>query len=202
MTPVYKFSASSGLVGARTNFRSMLAGNTTWNPWEPQGAMDALATVTVPSGGLASIQFAAIPTGYKHLQVRSIHGHASAGTNYLGLTFNGVGGSSYSGHVLWGNGSTAGANAGNGASASSIFAGTASTTTTAYGASIIDILDYASVSKFKTTRHLAGIESNTTNSGIELISGLFMSTNPITSLTITGSIAFSQHSTFSLYGVK
>ena len=35
------------------------------------GNYDALATVTVPSGGLSSITFAGIPTtGYSHLQIR------------------------------------------------------------------------------------------------------------------------------------
>lgn len=197
---IYKMSNAGGFKSL-TRYYDMLAGNTTWSPWEPQGAYDALATVTVPSGGAASITFAGIPTGYKHLQLRNIHGHASAGTNYMNLTFNGVGGTSYSGHVLFGNGSSAGANAGNGASASSIFAGTASVSTTAYGASIMDILDYADTSKFKTTRHFVGVDSNGSG-GIELISGLFMSTNAITSLTITGSIAFSQYSQFALFGVK
>ena len=38
----------------------------------PVGAYDALATVTVGSGGVSSITFAGIPTGYKHLQIRQI----------------------------------------------------------------------------------------------------------------------------------
>jgi molecular chaperone HtpG len=48
MTPILGIIASS--------FRSAAG---------PDGAYDALATVTVPSGGLASITFAAIPNTYK-----------------------------------------------------------------------------------------------------------------------------------------
>jgi hypothetical protein len=165
------------------------------------GAYESISTVTVGSGGSSTITFSSIPSTYKHLQLRSIHGTSSAGTNYMNLAFNGVGGTSYSSHTLYGNGSTAGANAGNGASASSIFAGTASVSTTAFGASIMDFLDYANTNKYKTTRHLVGIDSNGTG-GVELISGLFMSTNAITSFTITGSIAFAQYSSFALYGIK
>jgi hypothetical protein len=33
------------------------------------GSYDALAAITVPSGGLSSISFAGIPTGYRQLQL-------------------------------------------------------------------------------------------------------------------------------------
>ena len=35
----------------------------------PYGAYDSLATVTVPSGGVASVTFAGIPSGYQHLHI-------------------------------------------------------------------------------------------------------------------------------------
>jgi len=62
------------------------------NTFTLTGAMDALATVTVPSGGVSSITFSALPqTGYSHLQLRSFilsSSTASSGT----LLLNGTGG--------------------------------------------------------------------------------------------------------------
>ena len=54
------------------------------------GSYDALATVTVPSGGVSSITFSAIPqTGYSHLQLRTMvrSSDATSLTNLTG-TFN------------------------------------------------------------------------------------------------------------------
>ena len=77
----------------------------------PQGAYDALATVTVPSGGVASIEFAGIPTGYKHLQLRLLTRTNRADTNdFMTIRFNGDSGSNYAYHSLYGNGASAGAN--------------------------------------------------------------------------------------------
>jgi hypothetical protein len=179
-------------------FASQISGHL----WAPSGAYDSIATVTVGAGGASSIAFSSIPSTYTHLQIRGILGVASAGTtNYLQMTYNGVGGTSYSGHVLFGNGSSAGANAGNGASSSSIFAGSVSNATTTFGGVVVDILDYANTSKYKTSRHLVGMDSNGSGS-MELISGLFMNTSAISSITFTGSTNFPQYSTLALYGIK
>lgn len=165
---------------------------------------ESLQTVTVGAGGAASISFTSIPSDYKHLQIRGILGvTGSATTNYVNLTFNGVGGTSYSGHVLFGNGSVAGANSGNGASAAAIFTGTASSAPTSFSSFIVDVLDYSNTSKYKTSRALVGFDTNgSSSSSVELTSGLFMSTNAISSMTFTGSTNFPQYSTLALYGIK
>lgn len=173
--------------------------------WAPSGAYDALATVTVPSGGASSIEFVGIPSGYKHLQVRATLKSNTTGVLYMNYTFNGVGGTSYSSHYLFGNGSTAGANAGNGASASSMYLNEFPTTsnTNMFGVFVLDILDYANTTKNKTTRALGGNDKN--GSGVvALSSGLFMSTNPITSIEFTpqSSAGIGQFSSFALYGVR
>jgi hypothetical protein len=166
------------------------------------GSYDALATATIPSGGLASITFAGIPTGYKHLQIRAI-GRASAVATNWSMTFNGDTNNAnyYSRHLMYADGSTV----------ASVFNQTlvgitggslAPTVTSLSSPNIIDLLDYADVSKNKTVRYLAGYDNN--GSGIILLgSGLWINTAAISNIVIAsygGTIA--ENSQFALYGVK
>jgi hypothetical protein len=160
-----------------------------------QGSYDALATVTVPSGGTSTITFSGLPTTYKHLQLR---GDVITGTlGWVTLRFNGDSGSNYSFHELRGDGSTASANQVAPASAYQSFLHN-----TTVGSGIIDILDYTNINKNKTARTLGGYDAN--GSGyISMTSGVWINTNAINSITITSSTStFSQYSTFSLYGVR
>jgi hypothetical protein len=155
---------------------------------EPVGSYDALASIIVPSGGLASITFAGIPTGYQHLQVRM--------SNTVGATirFNGdTTGSNYRYHVLFGNGSSAGS----GTDPNNAYSPADGTNGTA--TEILDILDYANTSKNKTLRGLGGWEGNGSGT-VWLVSNLWMSTAAINSFVLTAS--FPANSRFSLYGVK
>ena len=166
---------------------------------------ESISTVTVGSGGQSSVTFSSIPSTYKHLQVRALLKSNTTSVAYVDYTFNGVGGSSYSSHYLFGNGSTAGANAGNGSSASSMYLNEFPTTSNSniFGAFILDILDYADTTKNKTTRAIGGNDKN--GSGVvALSSGLFMSTNAISSITFTpqSSAGVGQYSSFALYGIK
>ena len=71
-----------------------------------------------------------------------------------------------------------------------------------FGAGVIDILDYANTSKYKTMRSLSGFEDNS-NGQIWLISGLWMSTSAVTSITIAPTTSpILQYSSFALYGIK
>ena len=79
--------------------------------WEPQGAYDSLATVTVPSGGVASVTFAGIPSGYKHLQIRALYKVNNTNSGSSRITYNGDSGNNYSSHYLIGDGSSASAGA-------------------------------------------------------------------------------------------
>lgn len=203
--------SNAGGMSTVTRYVDMLAGNTTWNPWEPAGAYDALATVTVPSGGAASVEFAGIPTGYKHLQIRGIGRSTAAGTatNSIFMRFNGdTTASNYYAHRLLGE------NTGTYAQSSQAVAGIdfigqwplASSTASAFGAAVIDILDYASTSKNKTTRSLNGAEGNNTSvTDIALSSGVWFNSstaiNTITFLPFNGS-NFAEFSQFALFGVK
>ena len=172
--------------------------------WAPEGAYDALATVTVPSGGAASIEFVGIPTGYKHLQIRGIAKSTGGGTEDFNMQLNGVT-SGYALHSLYAN-VPPNAAASSGTSQSAIvqpfnFA-PYSGATSIFGAVIYDILDYANVNKYKTVRTFGGTDLN--GSGIiGLYSGLFQSTSAITSIKLYAtSNNLAQYSQFALYGVK
>jgi hypothetical protein len=179
------------------------------NLWQPEGAYDSLATVTVPSGGVATITFAGIPTGYKHLQLRALArtNRASATGDYFNMNFNSDSGSNYTGHYLYGNGTTAYSGA-NGASITTAYlvnATAAGATANSFAANIVDFLDYSNTSKNKTMRSLIGIQNN--GSGDESInfnSALWMSTAAINTITITSGTGstIQQYSSFALYGVK
>ena len=197
---IYKMSNAGGMATIQ-RYTDMLAGNAVWNPWEPDGAYDALATVTVPSGGLSSITFAGIPNTYKHLQIR---GSLLNGRDVGLLRFNGdATAGRYVEHGLRGNGSTASAYAQT-SSRTAIQLDTAVSNSTSPYTFIIDVLDYTSTTKNKTVRVLNGFDTNG-GGQISLISGLYFpaTIESITSASIVaGSGTFAINSTLSLYGVK
>lgn len=171
----------------------------------PESGYDALATVTL-SATTASVSFAGIPSGYKHLQLRILgRGDRAAGGVSVNMQFNGdTNTANYYSHYIEGNGSTAYA----GAAANVIYIydlAAASSTTNVFGAQIIDILDYTNTNKNKTVRGLSGWDNNSAspNGQIALQSGLWSSTAAITSINLTPfSGNFIANSSFALYGVK
>ena len=174
------------------------------NLWQPQGAYDALATITVPSGGVASITFAAIPTGYKHLQLRVLARgtNASSSVDVL-IRYNGSTSTYYRGHQLYGEGSSAFSSA-DSATASGYAAYVPGSTNTAnvFGAAVIDVLDYTNTNKNKVSRSLTGYDSNT-NGLVLLRSSLWQTTSAVNQIEFVCSAGnFAQHSQFTLYGVK
>jgi hypothetical protein len=166
----------------------------------PYGAYDSLATVTL-SASTASITFAGIPSGYKHLQIRVF---ASPTTADVFMRFNGDGTTTnYSRHYLYGDGGGGAAAEGGVYNDPNLSVGYYSTTSGIFGASVVDVLDYASTSKNKVIRALSGGDAN--GSGLMVLySGSRNLTNAITSITIfpTGAGDFREHSSFALYGVR
>jgi len=167
---------------------------------------ESIATVTVGAGGSSSISFSSIPSTYKHLQVRILaRSSYAAATDYLYFKPNSDNTASKVYHRLYGDGSSA--SAGNYGASYFAFSGTfagASATSGIFGVSVIDILDYANTSKYKTFRTLEGYDANGSGE-INFISNLWMDTSAINSLTFNfndngGNIA--QYSSFALYGVK
>lgn len=169
--------------------------------WAPNGAYDALATVTVGSA-VSEVIFSGIPQGYKHLQIRLIGRQSSGGTSIDNCTMqvNGVTSASYASHFLRGNGSTATGTGYANLTNWSMTWWAPQTNSGAFGAGIIDILDYASNTKTKTFRGLSGVDCNGSGE-LTLASGLFNSTDPITSIRLFGA-TFGTNTQFALYGVK
>ena len=163
--------------------------------WEPAGAYDALATVTLTSG--APVIFTNIPTTYKHLQIRGTTPIAT----WINLLVNGdTSITSYSYHEIRGNGSSA--TAGGSGSADALLAlGAGSTHPTTF---ITDVLDYTSTNKYKTFRTLYGSDQNGSGNIGFTSNAYYGNTNAVTSL------GFYQYrganlavgTTISLYGVK
>jgi hypothetical protein len=175
------------------------------------GDFESIATVTVGSGGAASMVLDNIPSGYQHLQVRWI-GQSNRGTyatDNLWIRVNGDTGSNYAYHELRGDGASAGAFAG-ATQTKQYVSGVVGTTqqTSNFGAGIIDILDYTSTSKNKTLRVLAGKDNNGTYASVggyvQVASGLYFATPAaVTSVTLIAENGnWQQHSTAALFGVK
>ena len=166
------------------------------------GSYESIATVLVGSGGSSSISFTSIPSTYKHLQIRAMASTSSSTASYF--IFNSDTGSNYARHMLQGNGSSANAYAGS-SQTSMWFISDINTSPYVAGA-VVDILDYTSTSKNKTTRSLSGVDNNNTsgNNAIIFASGLWMNNttavNSISIFPLTGT--FQQYSSFALYGIK
>lgn len=165
----------------------------------PFGAYDALATVIVPSGGLASLTFAGIPAGYKSIEIRF---NCIVGAD-LNVRFNGDATTTYPYHFMYGAGTTP-------TSSNDLvnafgyfgyggFGGAGSTM-----AGIATVVDYASATKFKTMKTMSGNDSASTGGGVMFASTLYRSLLPINTITIYSKDAgnLGQHSHFALYGIK
>ena len=169
---------------------------------------ESIATVTVGAGGSSSITFSSIPSTYKHLQVRAITNatkSGASGADSIELTLNSDATASYSAHRLFGDGS--GTTADGFSSINYSYIGVMPETVSSvsyYYAMVLDILDYANTSKYKTIRSLSGYDAN--GSGrVGLFSGSWQSTSAVSTITFypdNRSALFSQYSSFALYGVK
>jgi len=161
-------------------------------------AYESIATTTV-SGG-TTFTFSSIAATYTHLQFR-YNLVMGSGADAIFVQYNSDTGSNYARHGLWGSGAAVGATV------------TASTTTMyAYGfqngviqtypnVGIVDILDYASTTKYKTLRTFAGADQNAAGGNVSLGSGLWMNTAAITSVTFSSGSTFNS-GTIALYGIK
>lgn len=180
--------------------RSTLVGNPVIMP----GSYESIATVSVGSGGASSVEFTSIPSTYSHLQIRAIaRGTKSSTVAFLNMKLNSDTGTNYTYHLLQGDGSSAVAS---GVVNDTFFDWArhpaANATASIFGTSVIDILDYGNTNKFKTVRYLGNYDAN--GSGyVEFRSGLWRSTNAISTITFTwDSGNFTQYSHFALYGVN
>ena len=165
------------------------------------GSYELIATA-FGSGSSATVTFASIPAGYKHLQMRMMVNTTltyEQGSS-MQIRFNGDAGANYTFHQLAGNGSGVNASSGlanNGARISYL-----SVPNNAITGMVVDILDAFSTTKNTTVRALNGYAWTSQN--ISLRSCLWINTAAITSISVVEENAsnWSTRSRFSLYGIK
>lgn len=164
---------------------------------------ESIQTVTLGSTQ-TTISFTSIPSTFKHLQVRGIARGTFASTNLnLCMQVNSDTSNSYTYHQLNGDGSSASASGGSAQSFG--FVGRiaqANATASAFGASVIDILDYSDTNKYSTIRALGGYDANG-NGMMTLMSSAYIKTDAISSIQIFGNLGdLVAYSSFALYGIR
>lgn len=165
--------------------------------------MEPIATYSIGAAGSGTIIFSGIPQVYKHLQLR-VHQRITqiATDDQTYVRFNGDAGNNYSYHYLAGQGSSG--IVGGTFSSNNILgfrSSGASSGANIFGVGVMDILDYSSNTKNKTTKTLTGSDQNGSGS-IFFWSGMWQNTNPITSIYIIPNAGIAQYSRYSLYGIK
>jgi len=168
-------------------------------------AYESIQTVTVGSGGQASIDFTSIPSTFKHLQIRATaRGTAAVTSQEQYITYNGTSSNYYSAHLLYGTGSSTALSTVSTYTTVNLMPRlvAASSTASAFTTYITDILDYQNTNKYKTVRSLGGFDANGSGE-MDFMSGLWMNTAAISSINIRPSSGnFAEFSKFALYGIK
>jgi hypothetical protein len=158
--------------------------------------MFPLGMVSVGSAGASSIVFDNIPNTYKHLQLRCFLKTSADSDLEMRFNTDTASATNYRTHILRGLGTNAQAE-------SYAISVPTNLRSASFAVTIIDILDYASSTKTKTSRSLTGNDNNTTGE-VGLWSNLWFATPAaITKITHTLSTGtFSQYSQIALYGIK
>lgn len=163
-----------------------------------------IQTVTVGSGGAASIDFTSIPQTYTDLKiVLSARTNRANATDEANLTFNNNTSSSYSWRMVYGDGTSVASPSG---SSTTSIAGIqipgGNATANIFGNVEIYIPNYTSANN-KSASIDAVPEDNATTSYMKLTAGLLANTTAITSVKISGSSgSLVQYSTATLYGIS
>lgn len=168
------------------------------------GAYEWIATAAGDGTTTSTLTLSSIPSDYKHLQVRYFS-RSTANTGTFSMRINGVTTSSYARHELIGSASTTSSTNSSSQTSIQYLLGTAGSGAPgqSYRGGVIDIVDYTSTSKNKTVRALYGGADNTQTTKVALLSGLFLDTTAITSLSfIVGSGFFEGDTRFALYGMR
>lgn len=171
------------------------------------GAYDLISTSLI-SSTTASVTFSSLPADYSHLQIRwTGRSNRSDYQDRMAIRLNGVTSNTYISHVLRGSGSNVASvyqDAFGYIFATGVFDLFATTETSgAFGAGIIDILDFKNTSKTKTVRMFSGLSGGTQARNIALTSGMNTATGALSSITL-----FPQNgswvagSRMSIYGIK
>jgi len=174
------------------------------------GSFESIATATVTTSGVRTLNFSSIPSTYKSLQIRGIvrvtaPSETSMRSMLIKLNNSTTTTSAY--HWIQGNGSTVGASANSGTTSiyADVLIPTGAGANPDFGAFTMDLIDYASTTKNKTMRmYFGGNHSGySADSVIWLQSALWIDTTAVNRLTFDSpSFDFVVGSTLSLYGIK
>jgi hypothetical protein len=167
-------------------------------PTVPPNSFESIASAT-GTGSSGTISFTSIPSTYKHLQIR---GTSYDGAGYsVRMRFNSDTGNNYAWHRITGTGASVTAG-GAGGYSEMIIINTNGNVDSQPASLIIDIHDYASTTKYKTSRTFDGLGQNNTGGEVELRSGLWQSTSAITRIDILTNGSFTNLTRLALYGIK
>ena len=162
-----------------------------------------IASVTVGSGGSASIAFNSIPNTYTDLCLKtSLRSSSAAGNSNFFINFNGVFGTSYRQIRVLGDGSTASSNQNSSYPWFEISSVIPNATYTANTFDNCDIYipNYAGATVKSVSADYAA-ENNATTSYMYLDVALFSDTTAISSISLDGTDNFVEYSTATLYGI-
>jgi hypothetical protein len=162
-----------------------------------------IQTVTVGSGGAATISFTSIPQTYTDLKL-VLSGRSSSTTEEFGLTFNGNG-ANYASRYFYGNGTSA-FSGNNPFGTSYAFVGSinkSTTTASVFNNAEFYIPNYTSANN-KSFNVDVSQENNATLANNWLVAGLWSNSAAITTITLTPNSGnnFAEFSTATLYGIK
>ena len=157
---------------------------------------EAIATVTVGSGGASTIDFTSIPSTYTDLKL-VLSGRSTSSGTVASIKFNNSS-ANFSGIWLVGTGSSA--LSGTGADYFRI--NWSASTSNTFGNTEIYIPNYAG-SNNKSFSSDGSSENNATEAYANFIAGLWSQTTAINQITLTPNAGnFAQYSTATLYGIK
>jgi len=160
-----------------------------------------ISSVTVGSGGAATMAFTSIPATYTDLLLSfSTRDTVSQNGANIKITFNSSS-SGYSERMLIGTGSVAASNNQSTTFLNYMYGSAALDTSNTFGSGQIYIPNYAG-SNNKSTSADTVSENNATLAYAALTAGLWSNTAAITSITIAAITNFAQHSTAYLYGIS
>lgn len=159
-----------------------------------------IATVTVGSGGSSSITFSSIPQPYTDLVVK-VSARVTTG-DFVNISYRyNSSSTTYSNKTLYSTGVSVASYSGSGTENDIFLTPSSAQTANVFSNQEIYIPNYTS-SNFKSSSVDSAGETNNTTSYTGILANLWSNTSPITSLTIfTSSSSFTQHSTFTLYGI-
>ena len=168
--------------------------------------MTKISTVTVGSGGAATIDFTSIPATYTDIVIK-YSGRSTAAGNYqnVNIKINTDTGSNYTSKLLYGDGSAAGSDTTTTTFLKFMYIPFSSATASVFGSGELYFAKYAG-SIYKSMIADTVTENNATGSGssiIGLAAGLWSSNSVINAITLTpNSGSWAEHSTASLYGIN